>query len=182
MSNRFSFSSSLPSSCGHSVFLQDRGPYRGEGPLYTQGWVSAHAFGFPSPLFFSWRCKGRAPPGIVPERPRKPRPPPPCLSSPLRKGRRKWNSLITNPSLWTKRICIYPGAIESLHKTHNHVTPLPKPQRPQLSVEVKSLSLSPPHTLSLSLSLFMSQIADSSDSALPSSPCFPPLFPLGWCW
>lgn len=34
-----------------------------------------------------------------------------------KEGKRKWNSLITNPSLWTKRICIISGAIESLHPT-----------------------------------------------------------------
>lgn len=99
--------------------IQDQGPYTDGEAVYTEEYVSA--FGFPSLLFFCWSCK---------ERPRreknvlwKPHPSPSPLSPILQEGRRKLNSLITNPSLWTKRICIIPGAIESLHQTHGHITP-----------------------------------------------------------
>lgn len=77
--------------------------------------------------------------------PQSPVPPPPSLSPTppfsSTEGRRKWNSLITNPSLWTKRICINPGAIESLHKTHNHINP-PLPPPPKNPSTLNSFSRS----------------------------------------
>lgn len=114
-------------------------------------------------------------------------PPPPLYG----KGRRKWNSLITNPSLWTKIICINPGAIESSHKTHNRIAPLPQPQHPHFNFEVKSSSLS------LLLSHIHTHTHRHSLFSSPRMPCrfvwlgtFPPppllvspsLSPLGWCW
>lgn len=95
---------------------------------------------------------------------------PPRPLSHSTEGKRKWNSLIANPSLWTKRICIIPGAIESLHQTQNsphHLTPpaqSPTPtQHPQLNFKVSS------HSLSLSLTLSLTHV--QSFLLFPRMPC-----------
>lgn len=108
---------------------------------------------------------------------------PVCPSLPLfpfTEGRRELNSLITNPSLWTKRICINPGAIESLHKTHSHITPHPpKPQHPQFNFEVKSLSSTLPSSLTHSLSPRIPCRWCSLTWYFPLHLVFPSLLPLG---
>lgn len=130
-----------------------------------QDWVSACAFGFPSLLFSCQRCKMikllllclELSSNVLESRTSLSLPPslPPSLSSHLWKGRRKWNSLITNPSLWTKRICINPGAIESLHLT---TTSLPFQNLDTLNSILRSSHdhyrfLFQPHHLYLSLFL-----------------------------
>lgn len=102
---------------------------------------------------------------------------PPRPLSHSTEGKRKWNSLIANPSLWTKRICIIPGAIESLHQTQNSPITSPHPPNPPpppsaLNWILRSahthylfLSLFPSHTYSLSF-CFPECLADFSDLVL----------------
>lgn len=130
-------------------FMKDQAPYRGEGPLYMQGWW---AFGFLSWLFFCWWCKdGAFPPqrGFVCNR----KPtffPPLSLSLTLlpSTGRKEMEFFNYEPITVNKRICINPGVIESLHKTTTSF-PCPKTSIPR-SKHRHCLSLSQPYGLLLS--------------------------------
>lgn len=170
-------------SCFLWSFMKDQVPYRGEGPVYMQGWW---AFGFLSWLSFWWWCKdGAFPPlrGFVPNRPRKPTffPPPLSLSLsllPSTERKKEMEFFNYEPITVNKRICINPGAIESLHKT---TTSFPV-QKPQLNSKVKSWSLS--LLLSTIWSSFVSQ--NSLQYSLTwyfwTFLAFPSLVWPGWCW
>lgn len=152
-----------------------------------QEWVLVCASGSPSLLFFCWRCKDRPPPGKCPYTSMKA--PPHSLAPFLlfsSDERRKWNSLITNPSLWTKKNMHYSRShwiIASNTWPHHPANQHPHPQHPQFNFEVKSSSLSL-FILSLPLSLFVSQNALQNCLTWYFLPhlVFTSLFPLGWCW
>lgn len=86
--------------------------------------------------------------------------------SPTTEGKRKWNSLITNPSLWTKKNMHYSRSHWIIASNNTIPTPpsaplhLP-PLHPQVNFEVNSLSLS----------LFLSFAHSPSLFSSPRMPC-----------
>lgn len=172
------------------LFFQDQGPYRVEGPVYMPGWASVCVCGSPSLLFFWWRCKDRAPSGIVPKSPWKPPTPPPHPNpssssllpptfppSPLYGRKKEMKFFNYEPITVNKKNMHYSRShwvIASNTRPHQPTPPTPS----TLDSILRSshchylflfLTLSHPVCIFLCLP---ECLADLSDLVLPSSPCY----------